>query len=110
MQLRTVLCLALAALAALLAAPAAAFVAPAGSPALAARARLPTAQAVQQLPRAAAVRLEAKKATEEEDSKYWQGDWVCADCGYIYNRFVRKGRGGRCARRLGVDDAAAPRC
>jgi hypothetical protein len=19
-------------------------------------------------------------------SKYWEGDWVCKDCGYIYNR------------------------
>ena len=25
-------------------------------------------------------------AKVEEDSKYWQGDWVCKDCGYIYNR------------------------
>ena len=25
-------------------------------------------------------------AKTEEDSKYWQGDWVCKDCGYIYNR------------------------
>ena len=33
--------------------------------------------------------LPAKKksaAQLEADSKYWQGDWVCADCGYIYNR------------------------
>ena len=22
----------------------------------------------------------------EEESKYWQGEWVCKDCGYIYNR------------------------
>jgi hypothetical protein len=22
----------------------------------------------------------------EEDPKYWQGEWVCKDCGYIYNR------------------------
>ena len=25
-------------------------------------------------------------AKKEEDSKYWQGEWVCKDCGYIYNR------------------------
>ncbi len=23
------------------------------------------------------------------DGKYWEGDWVCADCGYIYNVDVR---------------------
>lgn len=23
---------------------------------------------------------------EEENNKYWQGEWVCKDCGYIYNR------------------------
>ena len=22
----------------------------------------------------------------ETKSKYWEGDWVCKDCGYIYNR------------------------
>jgi hypothetical protein len=27
-----------------------------------------------------------KKMTPEELEKYWQGDWVCKDCGYIYNR------------------------
>ena len=27
-----------------------------------------------------------KKAVDESAaSKYWQGDWVCADCGYIYD-------------------------
>mmetsp|Transcript_5264 Transcript_5264/g.5403 ORF Transcript_5264/g.5403 Transcript_5264/m.5403 type:complete len:134 (-) Transcript_5264:196-597(-) len=31
----------------------------------------------------------AKKtsAVEETPSEYWQGEWVCADCGYIYDRF-----------------------
>ena len=33
-----------------------------------------------------------KPATEEEQAKYWQGDWVCADCGYIYDRDI-DGRG-----------------
>lgn len=28
----------------------------------------------------------AKKMTPEEMEKYWQGEWVCKDCGYIYNR------------------------
>mmetsp|Transcript_20550 Transcript_20550/g.29328 ORF Transcript_20550/g.29328 Transcript_20550/m.29328 type:complete len:153 (+) Transcript_20550:90-548(+) len=39
----------------------------------------------------------------EEVSKYWQGDWVCKDCGYIYNRaecagmyFEEQGAGFRC--------------
>jgi hypothetical protein len=28
-----------------------------------------------------------KSASElEKESKYWQGEWVCKDCGYIYNR------------------------
>ena len=31
------------------------------------------------------------------DMKYWEGEWVCADCGYIYNEEVREGgrEGGR---------------
>mmetsp|Transcript_12453 Transcript_12453/g.23866 ORF Transcript_12453/g.23866 Transcript_12453/m.23866 type:complete len:141 (-) Transcript_12453:186-608(-) len=42
-------------------------------------------------------------AKKEEESKYWQGDWVCKDCGYIYNRaecagmyFEEQGPGFRC--------------
>ena len=30
-----------------------------------------------------------KKLSPEEQAKaekYWQGEWVCKDCGYIYNR------------------------
>jgi hypothetical protein len=29
-----------------------------------------------------------KKTAEaiEAESKYWMGEWVCKDCGYIYNR------------------------
>jgi hypothetical protein len=30
-----------------------------------------------------------KSTSAEEQAKkeiYWQGDWVCKDCGYIYNR------------------------
>lgn len=27
-----------------------------------------------------------KAADKEKESKYWQGEWVCKDCGYIYNR------------------------
>ena len=31
--------------------------------------------------------LAAQKAAEKEkEEKYWQGEWVCKDCGYIYNR------------------------
>ena len=28
----------------------------------------------------------AAAAKAEEEAKYWQGEWVCKDCGYIYNR------------------------
>jgi hypothetical protein len=28
----------------------------------------------------------AKAARDLEEEAYWQGDWVCKDCGYIYNR------------------------
>jgi hypothetical protein len=29
----------------------------------------------------------ASKAEEQAKAeKYWQGEWVCKDCGYIYNR------------------------
>eukprot|EP00567_Pseudictyota_dubia_P007243 CAMPEP_0197434420 /NCGR_PEP_ID=MMETSP1175-20131217/2157_1 /TAXON_ID=1003142 /ORGANISM="Triceratium dubium, Strain CCMP147" /LENGTH=160 /DNA_ID=CAMNT_0042963135 /DNA_START=97 /DNA_END=579 /DNA_ORIENTATION=+ len=46
----------------------------------------------------------AQKAAEEERAaKFWQGDWVCKDCGYIYNRaecaglyFEEQGAGFRC--------------
>jgi rubrerythrin len=27
-----------------------------------------------------------KAADEEKAAQYWQGEWVCKDCGYIYNR------------------------
>ena len=33
--------------------------------------------------------LPAKKTaavSKEDMEKYWQGDWVCSDCGYIYER------------------------
>lgn len=31
-------------------------------------------------------------APSEEESQFWQGEWVCADCGYIYNRVsIRNG-------------------
>jgi hypothetical protein len=25
-------------------------------------------------------------ARKEEEAQFWQGEWVCKDCGYIYNR------------------------
>jgi hypothetical protein len=28
----------------------------------------------------------SKKIPPEEAAKYWQGEWVCKDCGYIYSR------------------------
>jgi rubredoxin len=49
-------------------------------------------------------KTEAQKAEEEaKASKYWAGEWVCKDCGYIYNRaecagmyFEEQGPGFRC--------------
>jgi rubredoxin len=49
-------------------------------------------------------KTEAQKAEEaEKASKFWQGEWVCKDCGYIYNRaecagmyFEEQGPGFRC--------------
>mmetsp|Transcript_16527 Transcript_16527/g.35915 ORF Transcript_16527/g.35915 Transcript_16527/m.35915 type:complete len:155 (+) Transcript_16527:163-627(+) len=49
-------------------------------------------------------KTEAQKAEEEERAaKYWAGEWVCKDCGYIYNRaecagmyFEEQGAGFRC--------------
>mmetsp|Transcript_25422 Transcript_25422/g.31324 ORF Transcript_25422/g.31324 Transcript_25422/m.31324 type:complete len:150 (-) Transcript_25422:418-867(-) len=46
----------------------------------------------------------AQKAEEEERAAmYWQGEWVCKDCGYIYDRsecagmfFEEQGAGFRC--------------
>ncbi|KAJ1435614.1 hypothetical protein B484DRAFT_325454 [Ochromonadaceae sp. CCMP2298] len=33
--------------------------------------------------------LAAKKpVVEETNSEYWSGDWVCADCGYVYDRDI----------------------
>jgi rubrerythrin len=28
----------------------------------------------------------AKAARALEEEQYWQGEWVCKDCGYIYQR------------------------
>ena len=49
-------------------------------------------------------KTEAQKAEEEaKASLYWAGEWVCKDCGYIYNRnecagmyFEEQGAGFRC--------------
>mmetsp|Transcript_8495 Transcript_8495/g.11201 ORF Transcript_8495/g.11201 Transcript_8495/m.11201 type:complete len:143 (+) Transcript_8495:150-578(+) len=45
----------------------------------------------------------AKAAAEELAAQYWQGEWVCKDCGYIYQRaecaglfFEEQGPGFRC--------------
>lgn len=45
----------------------------------------------------------AKEAEEARAAMYWAGDWVCKDCGYIYNRaecadmyFEEQGPGFRC--------------
>ena len=49
-------------------------------------------------------KTEAQKEEEAaKAAKYWQGEWVCKDCGYIYNRdecagmyFEEQGPGFRC--------------
>lgn len=49
-------------------------------------------------------KTQAQKAEEEaKAAEYWQGEWVCKDCGYIYNRaecagmyFEEQGIGFRC--------------
>jgi hypothetical protein len=28
----------------------------------------------------------AKERQAEVEAQFWQGEWVCKDCGYIYNR------------------------
>jgi len=37
----------------------------------------------------------ALKAKKEEkpagESEYWQGEWVCADCGYVYDKDIDGG-------------------
>mmetsp|Transcript_7781 Transcript_7781/g.20212 ORF Transcript_7781/g.20212 Transcript_7781/m.20212 type:complete len:142 (-) Transcript_7781:90-515(-) len=40
------------------------------------------------------VRLQMSKPLTEAEKKemYWQGDWVCADCGYVYERKLFGGR------------------
>lgn len=49
-------------------------------------------------------KTEAQRAAEEEKAAmYWAGEWVCKDCGYIYDRgecagmyFEEQGPGFRC--------------
>eukprot|EP01038_Epipyxis_sp_PR26KG_P008434 gene8434-11411_t len=31
------------------------------------------------------------KQEDQGDSQYWQGDWVCADCGYVYDKDIDGG-------------------
>ena len=33
-----------------------------------------------------------RKSSKEKAEEFWQGDWVCADCGYIYDRSLFGGR------------------
>lgn len=42
-------------------------------------------------PAASTVRRSAMSEKEKKE-KYWQGDWVCADCGYIYDKKLFGGR------------------
>ena len=36
-------------------------------------------------------RGKAKTPAPVEDNDYWQGDWVCADCGYVFDRDIDGG-------------------
>ena len=46
-----------------------------------------------QAPPLSSTALSAKNSKEKEaaTSQYWQGDWVCADCGYIFDRDIDGG-------------------
>ena len=43
------------------------------------------------LQRSASKIVSAKGKADDAGSQYWQGDWVCADCGYIYDRDIDGG-------------------
>ena len=36
-------------------------------------------------------KLFAKKEEAKSETEYWQGEWVCADCGYVYDRDIDGG-------------------
>ena len=36
-------------------------------------------------------KLFAKKEEVKSETEYWQGEWVCADCGYVYDRDIDGG-------------------
>jgi rubredoxin len=36
-------------------------------------------------------KLFAKKEEAKSKTEYWQGEWVCADCGYVYDRDIDGG-------------------
>lgn len=47
--------------------------------------------------------LTRSAVAKDDDNDYWQGEWICADCGYIYNRrecnglyFEEQARGYKC--------------
>eukprot|EP00522_Entomoneis_paludosa_P000554 CAMPEP_0172472784 /NCGR_PEP_ID=MMETSP1065-20121228/68522_1 /TAXON_ID=265537 /ORGANISM="Amphiprora paludosa, Strain CCMP125" /LENGTH=136 /DNA_ID=CAMNT_0013230947 /DNA_START=608 /DNA_END=1018 /DNA_ORIENTATION=- len=63
----------------------------------------PTALNVFGNKKSAAAKEAAKAAEAELAAQFWQGEWVCKDCGYIYNRaecagmfFEEQGPGFRC--------------
>ncbi len=33
----------------------------------------------------------ASKKSEAQEKGYWEGEWICADCGYIYDRDIDGG-------------------
>eukprot|EP00751_Fragilariopsis_kerguelensis_P008403 CAMPEP_0170802756 /NCGR_PEP_ID=MMETSP0733-20121128/29521_1 /TAXON_ID=186038 /ORGANISM="Fragilariopsis kerguelensis, Strain L26-C5" /LENGTH=158 /DNA_ID=CAMNT_0011156121 /DNA_START=190 /DNA_END=666 /DNA_ORIENTATION=+ len=44
-----------------------------------------------------------KEAEAEREAMYWEGEWVCKDCGYIYNR-------GECAGLFFEEQTGGFRC
>merc|ERR1712238_211247 len=42
-----------------------------------------------------------KEAEAEREAMYWEGEWVCKDCGYIYNRGECSGLRRRYAKKVG---------
>lgn len=43
--------------------------------------------------RSSALKMSTKEKVAAAESKYWEGDWVCADCGYIYDADIDDPKG-----------------
>ena len=42
---------------------------------------------IQLIGKSSVLKMSIKKVTIPK-SEYWEGDWVCADCGYIYDAYI----------------------